>query len=180
MDGSNLRFEWSKKQGWYKFGTRTKLIDDSDVVFYPAIALFKETLADDIEKVATAHKWESVVAYAEFYGKHSFAGQHVEEDEKHLNLFDISPYKRGILYPVQYLDLFGHLNIAKYLGKYEWNEDFVERVKNFELEGITFEGVVGKSVRNNTLYMVKAKTQKWIEKVQEKFTKNEAEQIINS
>ena len=25
LDGSNLRFEWTKKKGWYKFGTRSWL-----------------------------------------------------------------------------------------------------------------------------------------------------------
>lgn len=33
LDGSNLRFEWSKKQGWYKFGTRHRLFDNTDPVF---------------------------------------------------------------------------------------------------------------------------------------------------
>lgn len=32
-DGSNIRAEWSKKRGWYKFGTRTQLIDKTDLVF---------------------------------------------------------------------------------------------------------------------------------------------------
>jgi hypothetical protein len=27
LDGSNMRFEWSPKRGWYKFGSRGQLID---------------------------------------------------------------------------------------------------------------------------------------------------------
>ena len=50
-DGSNVRFEWSKKRGWYKFGTRTQLIDENVEIFGQAIPVFKNTLAEGIEKV---------------------------------------------------------------------------------------------------------------------------------
>ena len=31
-DGSNMRFEWSPKRGWHKFGSRRQLLDESDEV----------------------------------------------------------------------------------------------------------------------------------------------------
>jgi hypothetical protein len=37
VDGSNLRFEWSKKKGWHKFGTLSRLFDQSDWQFGRAI-----------------------------------------------------------------------------------------------------------------------------------------------
>ena len=32
-DGSNLRFEWNKKNGFHKFGTRRELFDHSHPIF---------------------------------------------------------------------------------------------------------------------------------------------------
>lgn len=32
LDGSNIRAEWSKKNGFYKFGTRERLLDSTDKV----------------------------------------------------------------------------------------------------------------------------------------------------
>lgn len=42
LDGSNLRFEWSRKKGWVKYGTRRRLFDTTDPVFGEAITLFHE------------------------------------------------------------------------------------------------------------------------------------------
>ena len=50
-DGSNLRFEWSKKRNWYKFGTRRRLFDESDDKYGQAIPMFLERLAPGLEKV---------------------------------------------------------------------------------------------------------------------------------
>jgi len=32
IDGSNFRAEWSKKRGWYKFGTRNTMINSMDII----------------------------------------------------------------------------------------------------------------------------------------------------
>lgn len=47
-DGSNLRWEWSPKQGWYKHGTRNQLFDASDPVYGKAIPIFMNGMADEI------------------------------------------------------------------------------------------------------------------------------------
>ena len=47
-DGSNLRFEWSKKRGWYKFGTRKTMIDQNTPVFGSAIPMFLEKYGDGL------------------------------------------------------------------------------------------------------------------------------------
>ena len=39
LDGSNIRAEWNPKKGFYKFGTRTKIIDASTPVFGKAVNL---------------------------------------------------------------------------------------------------------------------------------------------
>ena len=46
-DGSNLRWEWSPKQGWHKFGTRRQMFDATDEVYGPAIPIFLNTMGDE-------------------------------------------------------------------------------------------------------------------------------------
>lgn len=180
LDGSNLRFEWSKKQGWYKFGTRSRLFDTSDPVFGGAIAIWNKDWAESMAKIAKDNRWESVIAFAEFYGPNSFAGNHDVADEHKLTLFDVAPYKKGILGPKEFLKTFGHLDIPNYLGKLNWTRDFVAQVRAGEIPGITFEGVVGKSGEGHDLYMAKAKTQAWVDKVLSRYGEVEGQKIISS
>lgn len=183
VDGSNLRFEWSRKRGWYKFGTRNRLFDTSDEVFGSAIQLFKEQLEPDLNPIFSKllrKGVENAIAYAEFFGPSSFAGQHKQDEEKKLYLFDVALYKKGIMGPKQFLDEFGHCQIARFLGHYKWSRDFIQNVRDGLVGGITFEGVVGKSGEGHKLIMAKAKTRAWIDKVRALYTQEEAEKIINS
>lgn len=179
VDGSNLRWEWDKKKGWGKFGTRTRLFDLTDPVFGCAIPLFLEgPLAKGLEAVFRSQRWERAIAFTEFWGARSFAGQHESEDEKFLTLFDVAPHKKGILGPVEYLGLFSHLPIARFLGRQRWTRGFVERVRASEIEGVTDEGVVGKTGSGHELIMAKAKTQSWIDRVVARYGVEASEKII--
>ena len=179
-DGSNLRFEWSKGQGWYKFGSRTRLFDETDTILGPAKPLFMETLSEPLTKIATDNKWQNIVVFGEFWGPGSFAGQHVAGDAYTISLFDAAPYKKGILGPEEFLKIFGHLNIATYLGKHVWDAAFVERVRTGDLPDITFEGVIGKRGEGHKLEMVKAKTQVWMDKVRALYAPVDAEKLLAS
>lgn len=179
LDGSNIRAEWSRKRGWDKFGTRTRLFDTTDSDFGEAIPIFLNTLADDLAKIAKKEGWMQLTVFAEFWGEQSFAGQHVKGDPKKLTLFDANPLKKGLLGPREFLDLFGHLNTAKFLGKMHWTRGFVERIWRGEIGGITCEGVVGKAGSGHELIMAKAKTQLWVEKVKARYGA-EADKIIDS
>jgi hypothetical protein len=179
-DGSNLRFEWSKKAGWHKFGTRQQLLDPNDPVFGCAIPLFLNFYGENIAKIAENNRWTEIIVFAEFWGKNSFAGQHEPSDEKHITPFDVAIYKKGILGPKEFLKLFGHLDIAPYLGQFNWNRSFIEKVRNGELEGITFEGVVGKAGEGHKLIMRKIKTQAWKDAVLARYGAEKGQQIIES
>src|ERR1035437_3080960 len=165
LDGSNLRFEWSRRQGWNKFGTRSRLFDESDEVFGKAIPLFHTVLADDLERIARKERWDNITAYAEFWGENSFAGLHSSDDEKQLTLFDVNVYKKGFLGPKEFLHLFQDLPIPAFLGKVNWTRHYVSLIRQGEIEGITFEGVVGKGGEGHKIIMAKAKTQAWVDKV---------------
>ena len=170
IDGSNLRFEWSKKRGWYKSGTRKRLFDESDPVFGQTIAGFQAALADPIEEVAQQQGWERVIAFCEGAGEHSFAGKHKQGEQMFVHLIDVAPYKRGILPTDEFLDLFHHIQWRPmFLGIHEWNADFITRIREGRLVGVTFEGVVGKAEIDKKIIMEKAKTHAWIDKVLDRY-----------
>lgn len=179
LDGSNLRFEWGRKSGWTKYGTRTQLFDESHVVFAPAISLFYTQWAEELEKIAKKQRWEKMTAFFEFWGKSSFAGWHDLTEEKNLTLIDISVHKQGIIGPREFLKLFGDLEIPVVLDECNWTRDCIQRVWDEEVAGITFEGVVAKAGNGHDLVMAKAKTKSWVEKVKAQYG-NKAQAIIDS
>lgn len=179
-DGSCTRWEYSRKQGWYKFGTRTRLFDSGDPLFGPAIPLFMETLAEPLAEIIYNNKWISIVAFCEYYGEKSLAGRHQENDPKFLTLFDISIYRHGMLGPKEFLKHCKYLNIANFLGVKKWNKEFVDSVRNSTLDGCSFEGVVGKSGDYDNLSLVKCKTNKWLTAIKELYSADEAKRLIES
>jgi len=180
LDGSNLRWEWARKSGWYKHGTRSRLFDESDEVFGPAIPLFQKTLAEPLEKIARDQRWERMIVFVEFWGPRSLGGLHEPTDEKRLTLFDVNPHKKGILGPQSFLKLFGHLDIPYFLGTTKWTRGFVEQVRRGEIPNITDEGVVGKAGEGHKLIMAKAKTQTWIDKILARYGETEGRKIVES
>ncbi len=181
LDGSNLRAEGSRKKGWYKFGSRTQLIDHTHPFLGSFLPLFKAEFEDKLSKMMTDERWDSATVYGEFLGDHSFAGWHDPNDLKRYFIFDIAPYKKGILGPKEFLRLAETYQFAHpaFLGNFNWTRGFVEQVWRGEVP-CTFEGVVGKGGDGHKLVMAKAKTQAWIAKVKATHTAVEAEKIINS
>jgi len=173
LDGSNLRFEWSKKQGFYKLGTRHRLFDSTDLIFGGAIKIFHDTLIEPLTKLAIDNRWENIVAFCEFYGNNSFAGVHQQDDKKYLTLIDIDIHKRGMLSPKEFVKLFdGHevINI-EYLGNLLWDNEYIESVRQetpwAQMKGTQLEGMVGKGGTGHNIHRFKTKTQWWYDKVYE-------------
>ena len=182
FDGSNMRFEWNRKQGWYKAGRRHGLLDDSNPALLKAPEVFDAKLAEPLAKIAKEERWDSVIVYAELWGPKSLAGLHDPNDDMRLTLFDVAPYKQGILGPKEFRKLFEDVvETPKFLGIVNWTRGFVEQVYRGEIEGITFEGVVGKAKEDkHHLFMAKAKTKAWVDAIRARYTDTEAEKIINS
>lgn len=165
-DGSNVRFEWSKKRGWYKFGTRTQLIDEKDQVFGEAIPLFMNTLSEGVEKVLRDRYRErdNAIVFAEFFGEKSFAGVHTPGDPKQVVLFDVNPHKMGIIGPKEFVKNFGHLKSARVVYEGNFNNQLVEDVRQGRIEGLN-EGVVCKGGSGHDLWMRKIKTLAYMERL---------------
>jgi hypothetical protein len=108
------------------------------------------------------------------------AGVHIAGDPKNLTLLDVAPLGQEMLPAREYLKLFGHLEIPGFLGSYRWTRGFVEQVRRNEIEGITFEGVVGKGQERNRIVMAKAKTQNWIDLILSHYGPEAGTRIVES
>lgn len=69
-DGSNLRFEWSPKKGWSKYGTRRQMFDTSTPLYNQAIELFHDNMGQTIVDTINhfhGRKVERITAFTEFF-----------------------------------------------------------------------------------------------------------------
>lgn len=175
-DGSNLRFEWTRKRGWHLFGTRKRLFDESDTEFGAAIPLFKATLAADLETIIKKEYRDSqeVVVFCEYFGDLSFAGQHKAHDKtKKLVLIDVDIHKKGFVSPREFVN-----NFCKKLGDkaaqvvYEGNlnASFIEDVRNGKYP--VWEGVVCKGGSGHKIWRCKIKTAAYLQKLKEVYADN--------
>lgn len=168
LDGSNVRAEWSRKKGFHKFGSRTQLISDEQPFLTEAPDLIRAKYEKDVTDILRKERCESAILFFEFWGQNSFAGTHVVEPHT-VTLFDVAPYKKGILYPADYLKLFMGLDIAKLLYYGNPTQEFCEMVSGSTLDGMTFEGVVCKAPngRTPTPIMFKVKSNAWVTKLKD-------------
>lgn len=175
-DGSNLRFEWSRKRGWYKFGTRKTLFDDTHPIYGSAIQLFLDKYGDELPKVFKKEKMfqgvQNFVVFGEWFGAQSFSGAHKPWDHKRdFVLFDVNPHKKGFLSPKEFLDLFGHLPVAEVAWQGNFGKWLIEAVRKEEIEieskydvkAEIPEGVVCKGGKGHQLWMAKIKTERYKE-----------------
>jgi hypothetical protein len=165
-DGSNLRWEWSPKKGWNKYGTRRELFDQSHPLFSQAIPIFNEQLADELvyRCKQLVKNPERITAFTEFFGPNSFAGSHDENEPKELRLFDVFLFKKGFVSPKQFVKTFGDMSCAAQVV-YEGplNRSFITDVKTGKYP--VFEGVIAKGDD----WSVKIKTDEFFAKLRNKF-----------
>jgi hypothetical protein len=174
LDGSNIRCEWSRKRGWYKFGTRTQMIDERNENFGDAIPLFLDKYGDDLGRVFHDRQYKSkpnYVAFFEYLGPNSFAGQHSITDKKDVVLLDISEYKRGLIPPKEFVQNFGHLHIPNIIYQGYLNQQFIDDIKNGQYpvdEGVMCKGT-RKTKGSELIWIAKVKTKSWVDKVKAKY-----------
>jgi hypothetical protein len=171
LDGSNIRVEWSPKSGFSKFGTRKRLLSEKDDHLGRAVTIFKKEWEAHLPKIFARQRWHhNVVLFFEFFGDKSFAGYHFDDDNHQLVLIDVDVYKKGLISPRDFVDIFGALPIPQVLYRGKCNSSFIESVRASKLEGMPFEGVVCKAhhpKRGNIMF--KVKSQAWLNKVKEKY-----------
>lgn len=177
LDGSNIRAEWNSKREFYKFGSRTQLIDESNKPLGKACSLVQEKYGDELGTIFKEQGWKDALCFFEFYGPSSFAGLHSEQEAQTVTLLDVNPYKQGILEPAEFINLFGHLDIPKVLYQGNVSVELMDGVKQSTLPGMTFEGVVCKGANDKKTkmpIMFKIKSKAWLERLKQHCGNDEA------
>lgn len=146
-DGSNLRWEWSPKQGWNKFGTRRHLFDHTDTTFGEAIPIFMDQLADELvyRTKQIVKNPQRITAFTEFFGPGSFAGSHVPGEPKELRLFDVFLFQKGMVKPKQFVEVYGDMpQAAEIVYEGSLNVKFITDIRKGKYP--VFEGVIAKGM----------------------------------
>jgi hypothetical protein len=193
IDGSQIRTEWNRKlskksnftNGFSKFGTRGQLINKTSEAFGDSVNIFMDKYSEDLNKIFRTDKdlinIDTFTVYLEYCGENSFAGRHQATDLKNLVLFDIEAYKKGFITPKNYIEKFGHLDIAELIYHGELTKEFINDV--YEGKYDLTEGVVCKGVRktkgSEVVWMCKCKTKIWLERVKEKLGEKALKDELN-
>jgi hypothetical protein len=169
LDGSNIRVEWTRKNGLSKFGSRNQLIDSTSFLG-ESIELIKEhenTLDNVFRKKLRLNK---ATCFFEFFGENSFAGNHYKEKHK-VVLLDVFVYKKGIIQANEFIKLFGdRVPTPNFLHRGYVGSEIVEQIKQNNFDGMTFEGVIckGKMKKNMGFPpMFKIKSNGWLDKLRD-------------
>jgi hypothetical protein len=174
LDGSNIRCEFSRKRGFYKFGTKKCIIDETHEQFGNAVTIFLEKYNEDLSRIFCSKEYRnflSVVVFSEYFGENSFAGFHQPDDKMNIVLFDVDLYKKGLLKPKEFINDFGHLHIPDVIYDGNLNKEFINNVKEnvYNLK----EGVMCKGFRKtkgqDIVWMVKVKTNDWLDRLKNKY-----------
>jgi hypothetical protein len=175
LDGSNIRAEWSPKEGFHKFGSRKKMLHE-DALLYKARELILSIYGEILPSVFRERKHKKAVCFFEFYGPHSFAGQHEIEDNHTVTLFDLAVDNRGFCSPQTFLEYTKGIPAATLLYQGMPTEEFINQVRTGTLDGMTYEGVIckGKNISPGLPLMFKVKNEKWIQALKDKYAGNES------
>ena len=171
LDGSMIRVEWTPKSGFYKFGRRDGLLDDSNPFLPESKGLIME-LVPDLENFLKKNKHKHAVAFFEFLGQSSFAGNHEVEPHR-VFLVDISLDKKGLVDPKVLVDLAEVIPSAELLHKGPLDQYVLRMIEDGIMAGMTFEGVVFKRMEKNRRIMFKHKSRAWIERLKNRCGDNE-------
>jgi hypothetical protein len=168
LDGSNVRAEWTRKQGICKIGSRKRLLGSDQGILVRAEALIREQEVE-LAAIAKENRWDKLTLFFEFLGPSSFAGNHVEGEQQSVYLIDVAPHKQGIMPPREFCKTFeGRVPTAPLLYHGPCDGEFVESVRAGTLEGMPFEGVVCKTSQGrHKLVMFKIKSRAWLERLKE-------------
>lgn len=169
LDGSNIRAEWNKR-GFYKFGTRTRLLDPNEPILGQAVSLIQDKYSVDLSERLKDSRVESAVCFFELWGANSAFGQHDPNEKQTVTLIDVDIYRHGLLSPKDFLDFSDGLDIPKMLYHGNIDQDFIKSVNDGTLSGLGPEGVVCKGLGGKKkLYtiMFKIKRADWYQRLKD-------------
>lgn len=179
LDGSNFRAKWTNKRGFDVFGTRTQLINEDDEFWGQMVRLFKSSLSaalDDKFRNDKEYRHDrEIIVFGEFFGKNSFAGRHIDEDEKRIVIFDVlrGHKQRKFVPPLDFIKEFQEIvPIPNVIYHGNLNEEFIQSVRRNDFglnEGVICKGTkpVGNAVGG--IWQCKIKTQDYFDRLKLRF-----------
>lgn len=177
LDGSNIRVKYTAKRGFELFGSRTQLIDASHPHLGQVVAVFNASFKEPLEKIMKDKfpNEREAIAFGEFFGPNSFAGMHVESDQKKFVLFDlfIGHKNSKFLLPQEFIKLCADkVETARVVYEGNLSDELIKDVREGKYD--VFEGIVCKG-REKTgaarggVWMAKIKTQKYFDTLYSKY-----------
>lgn len=168
LDGNLIRAEWSRRKGFYKFGTSTKIIQADNLDLGLSVSLLLSKYGDSLSKIFQKDGYERVVSFFE-YGSPSSRFGILKDPPFYVTLLDVWVIGEGIIHPKVFLDKFGGLGIPKLVYNGVCDQNFVELVKSSTIVGVTHEGVVckGRYFSPGRPLIFKIKTDKWLKDLRE-------------
>ena len=186
LDGSNIRVEWSKKRAFYKYGTRTQMLDKTNPNFGKSIDIFEQKYFDNLHKFFSTEKEYrnllSITAYLEYVGPNSFAGFHEPTDTMDLVLLDVWRHGKGWVEPNPFVKQFSQFGIPKVIYQGNLNHQLVQDIKNdvYNLkEGVVAKGLLDTKRVDKRVWMVKIKANHWYERLKERYGQKALEEDLN-
>ena len=176
LDGSNVRFKWTQKQGFSVFGTRTQLIDETTPYWGQVVDLFKSTLAAPLDKFFRTSKdyrdYREIICFGEFFGPDSFAGRH-KDGSKKIVLFDVllGHKQRKLVLPQQFIKDFSFVETPEVVYRGVLSDSFIESVRNSTTlsEGVICKGVERSGAAFGGVWMTKIKTRSYFDRLRGEF-----------
>lgn len=193
LDGQNFRVKYcakghDKKQ-FTAFGSRHRLVDETDEQFGEPVRYFKERydaplkqiIANNSGKKGLFNGVEEMIFIFEWYGDNSFAGFHKEGDEMKLAITDVFMKKKGYIEPRDFYDIFCTNDAILtpeliYHGKL--TKDFINSIANndWTKEGCEYpmvkEGVVCRRssiMKGQRMPKCKFKTNWWLTTLKQRY-----------
>lgn len=177
-DGTNIHWTFVPEEGWQEYGTRRDRlwINTSGISEFerahPELSGIHKLWDQDgkLENFFNSNPnyngAKKIIVFTEYFGPNSFAGSHDPKDDKQLVILDVQV--DGVMAPPeQFIQLFKAFPIARviYQGKFTGQLFKDVRAGKYDVK----EGIVVKGVTNGQVYMAKIKTQKYLDKLKNKF-----------
>ena len=199
LDGQNFCVKFSTKTKEFgPFGSRKRLVDESDEQFGETVKFFKNSnipnelirlVKENSGKKGLFNGVQEITFFFEWYGENSFAGVHMEGDEMHLTLIDIDIKKKGYIEPKPFYEIFGNnefIEIPELIYRGKLTDSFVESIKNNDWTEpncqypTVKEGVVCRRstiMKGQRMPKVKFKTMWWLTELRKKYTEDECKEL---
>lgn len=181
LDGTNIHWVWEPKIGFVAMGTRRdrySLFDEDDEEFdknHPGLKqkdlykAFSEIEVDLDELIDTSNPGaKEIIVFTEYLGSKSFAGQHDPKEKKKLFIIDVQVDGK-LMPPDLFVKQFDPkwFPVPKVIYKGKYSGQLVEDIRKGKYS--VKEGAVIKGMLDNQIYMVKVKTDAYMERLKAEF-----------